>query len=89
MINFIKKHRSKAAKICGIVLFTLLMSVNLIITTNSSRSGDIDLFGVKLSLSTTSAYAADESSYCYYWSKNWRECLRPASNCLCDIIVNP
>ena len=56
MSLFIKKHRSKAAKIAGIALFTLLMFVNLQITTNPNSNGDIDLFGLKISLFTPSVY---------------------------------
>jgi len=64
MSLFIKKHRSKAAKIAGIALFTLLMFVNLQITTNPNSYGDIDLFGLKLSLFTpTYAKEADQSYF--------------------------
>jgi hypothetical protein len=46
------------------------------------------LFGVKFSLSTTSAYAAPTSSYCFTLRLEQKDCIRPASNCLCTIYVN-
>jgi len=60
----IKKHFSKTAKICATALFVLLMFVNLQITTNPNKNGDINLFGVKLSLFTSSAYAYGEGLFC-------------------------
>ncbi len=59
MALFLKKNRSKAAKLAGAALFVLLMFVNLQITTNPNKNGDIDLFGLKVSLFTPSAYAYD------------------------------
>ncbi|MGA7837991.1 MAG: hypothetical protein WB996_08495 [Ignavibacteriaceae bacterium] len=53
----IKRHRSKAAKIAGATLFILLMFLNIQLTTNSNINGDIDLFGLKISFVTPSAYA--------------------------------
>lgn len=64
MINFLKKHSSKTAKIVGVVLFTLLMFVNLQIITNPNKNGDIDLFGIKLNMSTPTANAAADSGTC-------------------------
>lgn len=73
---FFNKQRSKAAKIIGVAFFALLMFVNIQLTTNPTKSGDIDLFGIKISLITPSAYASgdicddicDDSniSYCTY-----------------------
>lgn len=64
MINFFNKHRSKTAKIFGIVLFTLLMFINLQIISNPNKNGDIDLFGLKLALFTPSAYAEPTQEDC-------------------------
>jgi len=89
MGTIIKKSRSKAAKIAGAALFILLMFVNLQITTNPNSKGDIDLFGLKISLFTPSAYATGSGSYCYYWSTYWQGCVWPEINCLCDVIVRP
>jgi len=55
---FLKKQRSKAAKIAGASLFALLMFVNLQITTNPNSNGDIDLFGINLSLFVPSIIAS-------------------------------
>jgi len=57
MALFFKKHWSKAAKIAGAALFAVLMFVNLQLTTNTKKSGDIDLCGLKIMLTSTSAYA--------------------------------
>ncbi|MFA3782604.1 hypothetical protein ABRY23_06005 [Melioribacteraceae bacterium 4301-Me] len=57
MAQLIKKHRSKAAKLVGAALFVLLMFFNLQIATNPNNNGDIDLFGLKISLFTPSVYA--------------------------------
>ncbi len=59
MSIFFRKHRSKAAKIAGIAFFALLMFVNIQVTTNPSKSGDINLLGLKFSLITPSASALD------------------------------
>jgi len=66
MALFFKKHRSKTAKFAGIILFTLLMFVNLQITTNPNKNGDIDLFGLKLSLAIPSVVAYSHSGGCYF-----------------------
>ncbi len=58
MSIFFRKHRSKAAKIAGIAFFALLMFVNIQLTTNPSKSGDIDLFGLKISLITPTTIAS-------------------------------
>ena len=85
MSLFIKKHRSKAAKIAGIALFTLLMFVNLQITTNPNSYGDIDLFGLKLSLFTPRAYAKEPTLYHRHWEPEVKYCMTPALNCMDDV----
>jgi hypothetical protein len=50
MALFVKKHWPKSAKIAGAVVFALLIFLNLQITTNTNRNGDINLLGLKLSL---------------------------------------
>ncbi|MFA3782606.1 hypothetical protein ABRY23_06015 [Melioribacteraceae bacterium 4301-Me] len=57
MVQLIKKHRSKAAELVGAALFVLLMFFNLQIATNPNSNGDIDLFGLKISLFAPSVYA--------------------------------
>ena len=39
------------------------MFVNIQLTTNPNKDGDIDLFGIKISLATPSAYATGSGSY--------------------------
>lgn len=56
MVLFIKKHRSKALKIAGAILFAILMFLNISLTTNQdANKKDIDLAGVKMSMSSASA----------------------------------
>ncbi len=66
MSIFIRKHRSKAAKIIGIAFFVLLMFVNIQVNTNPSKSGDIDLFGLKVSLFTPTLYASGGGGWNQY-----------------------
>jgi hypothetical protein len=61
MALFVKKHRSKAAKIVGAVAFILLMFFSLNISTSPNKQGDIDLLGVKVSL-FTNTYAGESGS---------------------------
>jgi len=88
MSLFIKKHRSKAAKIAGIALFTLLMFVNLQITTNPNSYGDIDLFGLKISLLPDETFA-EESTPCHFVLVIINEfvyCSTTGGNC-CGVVV--
>jgi len=57
VVFFFKKHWTKAAKILGVAFFALLMFVNLQLTNNPNKAGDIDLGGLKILLTSPSAYA--------------------------------
>ena len=77
MALFFKKNRSKAAKLAGAALFVLLMFVNLQITTNPNKSGDLDLLGIKISLFTQTAYAYGHDPFCNqscYWRQDLGDC---------------
>jgi hypothetical protein len=63
MALLFKKHRSKAAKIVGGVAFILLMFFNLNISTSPNKQGDIDLFGLKVSL-VAPTYAIEGEGTC-------------------------
>ncbi len=64
-----KKYFHIGPKIIGAAFFVLLMFVNLKIDTSPVKSGDINLLGVNISLSTPSAQAyyiacAGNTQYC-------------------------
>lgn len=95
MATLIKRHRSKAAKVTGAALFVLLLFVNIQIATDSSSKGDIDLFGMKLSLFTPT-YASGQnyklsigggcppgcqSTEIYPSGGYWGSCHLPGSEC--------
>ena len=63
MNNFLKQY-SKITKIIGITVFSILMLVNVVVTTNPNNKADIDLFGLKLSLITPSSYATSGCVHC-------------------------
>jgi len=53
----IKSGAKKAGKIVGIALFVFLMFFNIKFAAGDSSNGDIDLFGLKVTIFTPSAYA--------------------------------
>jgi hypothetical protein len=66
------------------------MSVNLIITTNSSRSGDIDLFGLKIGLLSKKVHSAPIQDFkmsfgpgcpCSGQGDYWVSCHLPGREC--------
>ncbi|MFZ2863262.1 MAG: hypothetical protein WA440_00815 [Ignavibacteriaceae bacterium] len=84
-----KTRAQKAGKFLGIALFAFLMFFNIKFAVSDDTSGDIDLFGLKVSVFTNSTYASS-SSYCYKWYPPPVYCYwPPVHNCLCDVIVNP
>jgi len=84
----VKSHAKKAGKIAGIALFIFFMFFSIKFSVSDSSNGDVDLFGLKVSVFTPSAYAT--SSYCYKWYPPPTYCYwPPVSNCMCDIIVTP
>ncbi|MGA7837828.1 MAG: hypothetical protein WB996_07665 [Ignavibacteriaceae bacterium] len=64
MAGRIKRHRSKAAKVAGAALFILLMFLNMQLTINPNNNGDIDLFGLNISLGVSSTYAKTQQGDC-------------------------
>lgn len=56
----------KAAKLLGIALFAFLMFFNIKFAVSDNSSGDIDLFGLKLSIfsNTSYAYGSDSGTCC-------------------------
>ncbi|AFH48390.1 Hypothetical protein IALB_0678 [Ignavibacterium album JCM 16511] len=60
-----KTKVQKVAKFFGIALFAFLMFFNIKFALGDNSNGDIDLFGLKVSVFTNSTYATGSSSYCY------------------------
>ena len=92
MSAVIKKHFSKTAKIAGVVLFVILMFVNVQITTSPITNGDINLFGLKFSLFTLSAYAYGDNT-CDKWIVDINDgeyiyCEFTGGNCCGVVVVN-
>jgi hypothetical protein len=79
----VKSRAKKAGKIAGIALFVFFMFFSIKFSVGDYSNGDIDLFGLKVSVITPSTYAS--SSYCYYWSTYWNDCVWPEINCMCDV----
>ncbi|MFN3872183.1 MAG: hypothetical protein ACK4R9_04220 [Ignavibacterium sp.] len=73
-----KTRAQKAGKFLGIALFAFLMFFNIKFAVSDDTSGDIDLFGLKVSVFTTSAFASSDmcldicddsnNAYCTYIS---------------------
>ncbi len=82
-----KTKAQKAGKFLGISLFAFLMFFNIKFAIGDNSNSDIDLLGLKVSVSTNSTYAS--SSYCWWWSPWDQDCGAYAINCMCDIIVYP
>jgi hypothetical protein len=59
-----KTRAQKIGKLLGIALFAFLMFFNIKFAVSDNANGDIDLFGLKISVFTNSTYAS--SSY-YRW----------------------
>lgn len=57
-----KTRAQKAGKFLGIALFAFLMFFNIKFAIGDIANGDIDLFGLKVSVFTNSTYASN--SYC-------------------------
>jgi|SRR5690554_3216350 len=53
----VKSRAKKAGKIVGIALFVFLMFFNIKFAVGDYSNGDIDLFGLKVSVLTSSTYA--------------------------------
>ncbi|AFH48399.1 Hypothetical protein IALB_0687 [Ignavibacterium album JCM 16511] len=53
-----KTKVQKAAKFLGIALFAFFMFFNIKFAVSDNSSGDIDLFGLKVSVFTNSTYAS-------------------------------
>ncbi|MFZ2864212.1 MAG: hypothetical protein WA440_05610 [Ignavibacteriaceae bacterium] len=81
-----KTRAQKAGKFLGIALFAFLMFFNIKFAVSDDSSGDIDLFGLKVSVFTNSTYASG-NSYCYIMDFSIPRCYPPKVNCLCDVIV--
>ncbi|AFH48397.1 Hypothetical protein IALB_0685 [Ignavibacterium album JCM 16511] len=85
-----KTKVQKTAKILGIALFAFFMFFNIKFAVRDNSSGDIDLFGLKVSVFTNSTYATSSDTYCYKWYPPPTYCYwPPVQNCMCDIIVTP
>ncbi len=56
-----KTRAQKAAKLLGIALFAFLMFFNIKFALGDNSNGDIDLFGLKVSVFTNSTYASGGS----------------------------
>ncbi|KAB2844985.1 MAG: hypothetical protein F9K42_12975 [Ignavibacterium sp.] len=54
-----KTRAQKAGKFLGIALFAFLMFFNIKFAVGDTANGDIDLFGLKVSLFTVSSYASE------------------------------
>ncbi|HMN18901.1 MAG TPA: hypothetical protein PKD03_14905 [Ignavibacteriaceae bacterium] len=84
-----KTRAQKAGKFLGIALFAFLMFFNIKFAVSDDSSGDIDLFGLKVSVFTNSTYAEKQSSYCTTWDPVLTWCWWSPSNCMCEIIITP
>ena len=60
-----KTSAQKAGKFLGIALFAFLMFFNIKFAVSDDTSGDIDLFGLKVSVFSNSTYASG-SQYGYW-----------------------
>ena len=57
MSVFAKSRAKKAGRIVGIALFVFLMVFSVRFSLGEHSNGDIHLFGLKVSVTTTSTYA--------------------------------
>jgi len=64
-----KTKAQKAGKFLGIALFAFLMFFNIKFALGDSANGDVDLFGLKVSVFTNSTYASmyDCHPYTCWW----------------------
>jgi hypothetical protein len=58
-----KTKAQKIGKILGIALFAFLMFFNIKFALGDNANGDIDLFGLKVSVFTNSTYATSGCAY--------------------------
>lgn len=84
-----KTRAQKIGKFLGIVLFAFFMFFNIKFAVSDNANGDIDLFGLKISVFTNSTFAERKSSYCTTWDSVVSWCWWTPSNCMCEIIVTP
>jgi len=75
----IKSGAKKAGKIAGIALFVFFMFFSIKFSVGDYSSGDIDLFGLKVSVFTSSAYAT--GGICPSCPYQYAITLFPASGC--------
>ncbi|MFN3872186.1 MAG: hypothetical protein ACK4R9_04235 [Ignavibacterium sp.] len=80
-----KTRAQKAGKFLGIALFAFLMFFNIKFAVSDDTSGDIDLFGLQVSVFSNSTYASQ--TYCEFWDDFFQECGGPVYNCMCEIII--
>jgi hypothetical protein len=59
-----KTRAQKAGKFLGIALFAFLMFFNIKFAVSDNSSGDIDLFGLKISVFTNSTFASGYGEGC-------------------------
>jgi hypothetical protein len=55
-----KTRAQKIGKLLGIALFAFLMFFNIKFAVSDNANGDIDLFGLKVSVFTNSTYASEQ-----------------------------
>ncbi|MGQ9798056.1 MAG: hypothetical protein ACUVRG_02010 [Ignavibacterium sp.] len=74
-----KTRAQKAAKFLGIALFVFLMFFNIKFALSDNSSGDIDLFGLKVSVFTSNSYVSgSDAGTC---------CKENGSTCVIGAIV--
>lgn len=72
---FIKKKLTKTTKAFIIAFFAIIMFVNVKISLNPSSDGNIDLMGLKMSLSIPSAYATGNCNLPCFYSGWYNDCV--------------
>ena len=75
-------------KICSISLFVFLMLFNVKVAFSDKSSGDIDILGMKISVSVPSAYASGGQVICDNtlnpdWTCTWTQ----EGNCCPEVII--
>lgn len=79
-----KTRAQKAGKFLGIALFAFLMFFNIKFAVSDDTSGDIDLFGLKVSVFTNSTYATATPCKWILDRSVWECYFIPAGNCCLD-----
>lgn len=63
------RKKGVITKISSVSLFIFLMLFNVKVAFSDKSSGDIDIFGMKISVSVPSAYASNNAAYCMNWPR--------------------